>query len=104
MAANPIVLKSRPPCGPSFAGAASTPHCEGLVETPARVTRAFEGREVVKADGERLSYDRLLLATGAEPIRLPIPGAEQNHVHTLRSVADCRAIIKKRPRMPAGPL
>ena len=55
----------------------------------------LKGREVVKADGERLSYDRLLLATGAEPIRLPIPGAEQNHVHTLRSVADCRAIIKK---------
>jgi NADPH-dependent 2,4-dienoyl-CoA reductase/sulfur reductase-like enzyme/nitrite reductase/ring-hydroxylating ferredoxin subunit len=54
-----------------------------------------KGREVVKADGERLGYDRLLLATGAEPVRLPIPGADQNHVHTLRSVADCRAIIKK---------
>ena len=55
----------------------------------------LKGREVVKADGERLGYDRLLLATGAEPVRLPIPGADQNHVHTLRSVADCRAIIKK---------
>jgi NADPH-dependent 2,4-dienoyl-CoA reductase/sulfur reductase-like enzyme/nitrite reductase/ring-hydroxylating ferredoxin subunit len=54
-----------------------------------------KGREVVKADGERLGYDRLLLATGAEPVRLPIPGADQNHVHTLRSIADCRAIIRK---------
>jgi apoptosis-inducing factor 3 len=52
-------------------------------------------REVALADGSRIPFDRLLLATGAEPIRLSMPGADQPHVLTLRSLTDCRAIIER---------
>lgn len=50
-------------------------------------------RSVTLGNGDKVPFDRLLLATGAEPIKLQIPGADQPHVHTLRSVADSRAII-----------
>ena len=50
-------------------------------------------RAVALGDGARIDYDRLLLATGAEPVRLPLPGMDLPHVHTLRSFADCQEII-----------
>lgn len=53
------------------------------------------GARAVVAGGERFAFDRLLLATGAEPVRLPIPGFEADNVHVLRSLADARALIAR---------
>lgn len=50
-------------------------------------------RTVTLASGRKLSYGALLLATGAEAVRLPIEGATQARVFTLRTLADSRAII-----------
>jgi NADPH-dependent 2,4-dienoyl-CoA reductase/sulfur reductase-like enzyme/nitrite reductase/ring-hydroxylating ferredoxin subunit len=52
-----------------------------------------KAKELTLGDGGKVKFDKLLLATGAEPVKLNIPGANQSHVHVLRSLADCRAII-----------
>jgi NADPH-dependent 2,4-dienoyl-CoA reductase/sulfur reductase-like enzyme/nitrite reductase/ring-hydroxylating ferredoxin subunit len=60
----------------------------------ARVASIDVGRsEVVLEGNRRIEYGALLLATGAEPVHLDIPGHDQPHVFTLRSWADSRAII-----------
>jgi hypothetical protein len=47
------------------------------------------------AGGGALSFDKLLLATGAEPIRLKTSGADLPHVRALRSLADSRELISR---------
>jgi NADPH-dependent 2,4-dienoyl-CoA reductase/sulfur reductase-like enzyme/nitrite reductase/ring-hydroxylating ferredoxin subunit len=61
-----------------------------------RVTRIDTAKRAIElADGSRLSYGALLLATGAEPVRLNVPGANLDHVHYLRTLDDSRALIAK---------
>ena len=52
----------------------------------------LEDRTVQLESGERLGWDRLVLATGARVRRLPVPGADLPGVHYLRDTADVDAI------------
>jgi NADPH-dependent 2,4-dienoyl-CoA reductase/sulfur reductase-like enzyme/nitrite reductase/ring-hydroxylating ferredoxin subunit len=51
------------------------------------------GRRLTLEGGRDVAWDALLLATGAEPVRLAVPGGDLPHVRTLRTLADSRAII-----------
>ena len=55
----------------------------------------IKAREVALANGDTIPFDRLLLATGAEPVQPSIPGAKASDVLVLRSLKDCRAIIER---------
>ncbi|HET7202526.1 MAG TPA: FAD-dependent oxidoreductase [Steroidobacteraceae bacterium] len=52
-------------------------------------------RTVTRISGKTHSYGVLLLATGAEPRRLAIPGADAENVHVLRTLADSRSLIAR---------
>ncbi|MBO0735386.1 MAG: FAD-dependent oxidoreductase [Alphaproteobacteria bacterium] len=54
---------------------------------------APERRQIRCVDGNCCEFDALLLATGAEPVHLALPGADKGHVFYLRSLAHSRAII-----------
>jgi NADPH-dependent 2,4-dienoyl-CoA reductase/sulfur reductase-like enzyme/nitrite reductase/ring-hydroxylating ferredoxin subunit len=65
---------------------------ELMLETRATALDAL-GKRLTLSDGRTQAFDALILATGSEPARLPVPGADRPHVHYLRSLADCRRII-----------
>ena len=70
------------------------------LETGVTVTGIEPGASrVTLGDGRVLGYDRLLLATGAEPRRLHIPGADLGRVCYLRTLADCDLL---RAQLDAG--
>lgn len=69
---------------------------QGIELVVADPVRAIEvgARQVHLASGRTIPWGALVLATGAEPNRLSIPGATLGHVHVLRTLADAKAIIE----------
>lgn len=59
----------------------------------AQIDRA--AHEVVLGDGRRIAYGKLLLATGAQPRKLSVEGAEPGDIHYLRSFFDAQALRAK---------
>jgi NADPH-dependent 2,4-dienoyl-CoA reductase/sulfur reductase-like enzyme/nitrite reductase/ring-hydroxylating ferredoxin subunit len=52
-------------------------------------------RRIVLESGKVLEFGALLLATGADPVRLPIEGATDSQLHYLRTLADSKAILAR---------
>lgn len=89
--------------------AGTTPEAFNLLRSPdfykehdidlklgARATTIDIGNRYVQLEsGSRFTYAALLLATGAEPVRLEVPGGDLPHVYYLRTLADSRALIAK---------
>ncbi len=51
-------------------------------------------REVALEGGERLGFDRLLIATGSRPVKPPVPGIDSPGVHTCWTLDDARHIMQ----------
>ena len=52
-------------------------------------------RQVILADGRQLTYDRALLATGADAVHLNIPGVAPDQIRYVRTFADARALVAR---------
>jgi len=105
VAAEPVLPYQRPPLSKKFLAGEfdadrlpirhaqyyETIHCETLLGNAATGIDAA-GHVLTLADGTRIPYARLVLAVGGYARPLPVPGADLDGVHVLRTVADVNAI------------
>lgn len=75
-----------------FLASADTYRSLGIDFLPGRRVVTIGEDEVETDDGRTLKYERLLLATGSQPVGLRVPGADLPGVFTLRTLADAEAI------------
>ncbi|KFI07236.1 nitrite reductase large subunit NirB [Massilia sp. BSC265] len=61
-----------------------------------------EARQVMLADGEALSYDKLVLATGSTPFVPPVPGADRKDCFVYRTIEDLEAMSECGARSRTG--
>src|SRR5262245_34371748 len=67
-----------------------------------RGARTVDVRDLVTGSVAREPYDALLLATGAAPLKPPIPGIDRPGHFTLRNIPDMERIIEWASTIPAG--
>lgn len=66
----------------------------------AKVQKVNSGENAVElADGSKIGFDKLLLATGATPMLPPVPGLAGLKFHVLRTLADALALREALPRV-----
>ncbi len=71
-------------------------HEHGVALVTGRATALEpQARTVTLSGGRRLSYAGCVLATGAEPTRLPVPGADDPAVRVVRTIADLRELLRR---------
>jgi 3-phenylpropionate/trans-cinnamate dioxygenase ferredoxin reductase component len=88
------VLRGEKPAASTEVNPESTYAEQGIELLAGRTVEALDpaARRLVLDGGEPLAFDAAVLATGAEPRRLTVPGAELAGVHYLRTVADAEAL------------
>ncbi|MCK5445710.1 MAG: nitrite reductase large subunit NirB, partial [Rhodospirillaceae bacterium] len=65
------------------------------LHTDSKITRIERGsKRVLTSDGRAFEYDRLLLATGSDPVMLPLPGHDLAGVIGFRDIQDVDAMVK----------
>jgi NADPH-dependent 2,4-dienoyl-CoA reductase/sulfur reductase-like enzyme/nitrite reductase/ring-hydroxylating ferredoxin subunit len=52
-------------------------------------------KQVRLENGNSYDFDALLLATGADPVKIPVPGASESQLYYLRTFADARLLVEK---------
>ena len=67
---------------------------QGIAFRPATRITALEAGEAVTAKGDRIPFDRAVIATGSAPIRLAVPGADLPGVQAYRTHADVAAMLR----------
>jgi len=69
-------------------------HIDLVLKSPV-VSLDTRQKQIRTADGTTYAFDRLLLATGADPVKLPVQGASESQLSYLRTYADSRALASK---------
>lgn len=70
-------------------------HAVELMTSEAVYSIDRSSRDVVTSSGARYRYDRLILATGSLPRRLPVAGADLDGVHYLRTIDDAERLHER---------